>query len=134
MQHIITFSAFGQYLLYLMSTVALWVVGLTIYINVTPVKELSLIKAGNTTASLTLGGVALGMAMPLAVLSMKAASVSQLAIWACIALAIQLVAYAVVTRVLHIRRSSEEDNKAVGILCFALYTAVGLIQAATMSW
>ena len=66
-------TGFPVTLLHAGVTVAILIAAAALYIMLTPHKEISLIRDGNTAAAVSLGGVLIGLAIPLAV-SLKAST------------------------------------------------------------
>ena len=77
-------------------TVAILFAGATLYVLLTPHKEITLIREGNVAAAVSLGGVLVGLAMPLAV-SLKASNtVVELALWGVAKVMVEMLIFRVV--------------------------------------
>jgi putative membrane protein len=63
-------------------TLVMLILGTALYALLTPHKEIKLIREGNSAAALSLGGVMVGLAIPLAVSLTASTSVVEIAIWA----------------------------------------------------
>lgn len=74
-------------------TLALLALGAVIYMKTTPYHELDLIRDGNTAASISLAGVLLGLAIPLAAAMAESVNTIDLLIFGGLAIILQLVAY-----------------------------------------
>ena len=72
----------------------------TVYVLLTPWKELSLVRSGNTAAGVALGGAIAGLAIPIASTLASSMSLPGLLIWGAVALLMQLITYRVVDLVL----------------------------------
>lgn len=102
----------------------------------TPYDERALLAAGNNAAAAALGGAIIGFALPLAsALTVTADPVEFLA-WAVLAGVVQVVAAFVIRRfvVRDLTRRIEEGNVATGLYAGATSIAVGLINAASMTY
>jgi putative membrane protein len=105
-----------------------------VYLKVTPFDELALIRAGNSAAVLSLGGALLGFSLTLASSIVHYATLPIVVAWAVGALIVQLVAHAVLTRILPgMDHSIEENNVAMGGLMGAVSLTVGVLNAACLS-
>ena len=82
-------------------TLVILLMGAVLYAMLTPHREIALIREGNTAAALSLGGVLVGLALPLA--SSLSASVSplELALWGAATVAIQLLVFRSIDLILH---------------------------------
>jgi putative membrane protein len=67
-----------------------------IYTVITPHKEFELIKAQNQAAAVALAGSVLGFVIPLAHLIEQAVALGEFALWAIVAIVVQLLAYGLV--------------------------------------
>jgi putative membrane protein len=74
----------------------IWVVGIGLYLSITPHDEISLVRAGNTAAGVSFGAAAFGIGAPIAATLASSHSVLDLVVWGMTALIIQLVSFRVV--------------------------------------
>lgn len=103
----------------------------TIYVLLTPWKELALVKAGNTAAGLALAGAIAGLAVPISSTLASSVTLMDLAIWGTISLLIQLLVYRLVDVLLSdIPRRIEEDQLGAAIVLVGAKLASALIIAA----
>ena len=123
-----------NFILYLSTSLVLWTASLWIYKKITPYNEIQLIKEGNLSAALAYGGVALGLAAPLSSLAVHAVSLVDMAMWAGVALVIQLVLHAVLSKVIDVRQAVPDGNKAVGLVLGMLSLGIGIINAACLTY
>ena len=105
-----------------------------LYIAVTPHRELSLIRQGNSAAAISLGGAILGYTVPLAKAVAQSESIADMLLWSAVALVAQLLAYGI-TRLVLPKLSSEvaAGSVAPGIFLAAISIAIGLLNAAAMT-
>ena len=106
-----------------------------IYERLTPYREFTLIREGNTAASFSLSGSILGFVIPLASAVRGSVSLVDMAIWGVIALAVQLAAFVAVKLLIpSITKDIPAGNSAQGFFLGSVSLAVGLLNAACMSY
>jgi len=105
-----------------------------IYTLITPYRELALIRAGNKAAAISLGGTQIGFGLVLASTASHSISLLDMAVWAAVALAFQLVAFFVATLLLQgFREGIEADKESYGIALAAISITVGLVNAGAVA-
>ena len=108
---------------------------LAIYLRVTPYREIALIRAGNTAAAASLSGSLIGFVLPLASAVVHSVNLWDMALWAAIALIVQLLVYVAVRALLPgVGRDIPEGKIAAGEFLGAASIAAGVLNAASMSW
>lgn len=123
--------AFGQHLLTGMAFLTVFVF---IYVWVTPHKELTLIRAGNGAAALGLMGAVTGFSIALSRAIEVSSDLSEAAIWAAIALAVQIGAQFIAQlTVPKLYAAIEHNNWAAAIVKAGTAIAIGLVNAACMT-
>ncbi len=113
-------------------TVLILFLGSALYVLMTPHREITLIREGNSAAALSLGGVMLGLAIPLAVSMHASTSVIEIGIWGASTVVVQLLVFRVVDFILRglPQRIQEGEVSAAALLVGAkLATAVILAAA-----
>jgi putative membrane protein len=126
-------SGLPHRLLQFLVTVALLVVGVTIYMAVTSFRERELVAEGNVAAGVVLGGAVLGLAIPLAALLATTSFLLDIIVWGVVALVIQLITLGVVALMLRrLRGMIEAGNVAAALILAAAQIAVALFNAAAM--
>ena len=125
-----------SYLLFALVMLGFLLLFILAYTAVTPYRDLALVRQGNTTAALTLGGAMIGFALPLTSVASHTSSIVDLAVWGMIALVSQLLAYVIGSRVLlpEFRAGVEADRTAYGILLASLSIAVGLLNYGSLTY
>ena len=127
-------SGFPYLMLHSSVTFALLVAGIVVYVWVTPYKEFSLIREGNTAAAVSLGGAILGLAIPLAVSMAASVAVLEIVVWGAVTLVLQLIAFRIVDFVLHgISQRIRDGQMSAAIFLFSVKIAVALVTAAAVS-
>lgn len=86
-------TGFPVTLLHAGVTVAMLLLGTGLYALLTPYKDLQLIRDGNTAAAISLGGIFVGLALPLSMSLAASASVLDIVIWAVAVIAVQLLVF-----------------------------------------
>ncbi|GER05925.1 DUF350 domain-containing protein [Iodidimonas muriae] len=113
---------------------AVLVLGLVIYMWMTPHKEMALIRDGNIAASLSLGGAILGLSLPLAFTLAGSVSVVDMAVWGVVTLVLQLLAFRVMDLVLKdLSARIERGEMAAAILLVSAKLATAMVNAAAIS-
>lgn len=119
---------------YLLGAAVLFALFQFIYTRVTPHKEFELIRAGNVSAAVALGGAIIGFAIPASNVIAFSISILDFVVWAVIAAVVQLLAFLVTNMVL--KGTSERIKKgelAAGIYVAAVAISVGMLNAACMT-
>lgn len=113
---------------------AILLIGSTvIYVLLTPMKELELLRQGNASAGLSLAGVILGLAIPIASSLAFSVSIFDQIIWGVVALLIQLLAFRAVDLLLRdLPRRIENDEAGAAILLIAVKISSALIIGAAL--
>lgn len=128
-------SGLGSFLAYFITSGVLLVIFGFIYVRITPYKEITLIRQGNTAAAIAFGGAVLGYAIPLASVVSQSVSFVDMVVWACVALVVQLCAYVVVRLTLpHIKDDIPANKLAQGIFLGVISLAAGILDAACMTY
>jgi len=104
------------------------------YVLLTPHKEISLIREGNTAAALSLVGVLVGLAIPLAVSLQASTTVVELALWGVAVMVVQLLIFRLTDLVLRgLPRRIQEGEMAAATLLAGAKLATALILAAAVA-
>ena len=127
-------AGFPVFLSHFALTVLLLFVGVVVYQAITPHHEMRLIREGNTAAAISLGGMIIGLGLPLAVSLANSVTLIDILIWGVVALAIQLVTYFAIDALLRgLSKRIEQGQIASAILLAAAKIAVAGINAAALS-
>jgi putative membrane protein len=115
-------------------TTALFVVGLAIYIWLTPYREVKLIREGNVAAAITLSGQMLALALPLGGMLAHSVSLADIALWGIVAVLLQLIAFAAVAILVRdLPKAIERGEIARALVLAAAQIVAGIFNAAAMS-
>ena len=124
-----------DFLLYLAASLALLALFISIYIWITPYRELTLIREGNVAAAASFSGTVLGFSIPLAQAVAQTVNLAEMAMWGAVALGVQLLVFVVVRLIVPgIARDIPAGKLAPGLLLGALSLATGLLNAACMTY
>jgi putative membrane protein len=124
-----------QFTLYFISAVILMGLFLAIYVRITPHREIELIRQGNQAAATKLGGVLIGYTIPLASVIAHSVDIPDLMVWGAIALFVQIGVYQAIRLSVHnLSAAIQNDNRAVGRWSAAVAIAVGILNAACITY
>lgn len=124
-----------NFLAYLNFCVLAWGLSLWLYEKATPYQEWSLIEQGNKAAAMSMGGAALGLALPLCSLAVHANGWVEMASWSALSLACQLGLWIFMSRLVfkHLREEIEKGVESVGLFMGISSLALGAMVAACVS-
>ena len=123
------------FVVYFAIGVALVLLFVAIYVRITPHAEFRLIRGGNTAAAASLGGALIGFALPLSSVIENSVSLLDMVLWSGIALVVQLAGFALARlAVRDISRQIEEGKLAAGLFLGAVAIAIGLLNAASITY
>lgn len=107
-----------------------------LYTLITPHDEWDLVKKDNSAAAIALSGTLVGYAIALGGAASNSVDLLDFGVWAVVALIAQLLAYGLV-RFAFLRRIAkriERGELAAGIILAGLSIAIGILNAACMTW
>ena len=115
-------------------SILLLIFGIVVYIFITPMKEIRLIRDGNIAASLSFSGALIGIALPLST-SLKASnSISEIVIWGLIAILIQIFCFKIVDILIkELPQRIEKGEISSSILLFSIKLGVALLNSAAIA-
>ena len=126
--------AVANYVIHLVLAIILIIVFFIVYTKITPFDEVLLIRQGNNAATLSLGGALIGFSLTVASCIIHTSDYREFLAWAAGALVVQLLAYALSTKLLHMSKDHiESGNTAFGGLIGAISLSLGAINAACIS-
>jgi putative membrane protein len=131
-RYLITLPDFA---IYFASAVILLAIFITIYTLLTPQHEWTLIRNGNTAASLSLGGALLGFVLPLGSVIVSSLSLVDMLVWGGVALIVQLLVFSVLRLLLPQLPARITNNEtAAGSISAAFSVGIGVLNAACMTY
>ena len=127
-------QGFPLTLLHFTLTIAILAIGATVYALLTPHKEIQLIRSGNTAAAVSLGGVLVGLAIPLAMSLSAAKSLMEIALWGLATMAVQLLVFRLTDLLLTgLPQRIKDGEVSAAALLVGAKIATALILAAAMA-
>lgn len=128
-------SGVPRFFAYFGSAIALLVAFALLYTRMTPYHEWRLIKENNKAAATAFGGSLIGFVLPLSSAIAHSVNLVDCLIWGGIAFVIQVMTfYAIRMLMKDMSRRILEGELATGILIAATSIAVGLLNAACMTY
>ncbi len=127
-------TGFPLTLLHAGVTLAILILGTAVYAMLTPHKEIALIRDGNAAAAVSLGGVMVGLSIPLAVSLGASTSVLEIFLWGVATVAVQLLVFRLVDMVLRgLPQRIQDGEMSAAALLAAAKVATALVLAAAVS-
>jgi putative membrane protein len=124
-------QGFPDFLLMTGTAGVLLLLASTVYILLTPWKELALVRGGNGAAGLALAGAITGLAVPIASCLASSLSLVDLLLWGTVALLLQLLTYRIIDMILRdIPERIQNDEAGAAIVLIAAKLSVAMILAA----
>jgi putative membrane protein len=127
-------TAFPNFVRYVVVGFALAGLFPAIYTLITPWREFALIRAGNSAAATALVGALLGFCLPLANTIAHSVSLTDVVLWALVALGVQVIVHVGLRLMLPgLRQAIEADRASAGIAAGGFSACFGLINAACLT-
>lgn len=125
-------AGFPVFLAHAGVTVIILIAAAALYILLTPHKEITLIREGNTAAALSLSGVLLGLAIPLSASLKASTNVIEIGLWGAVTVVVQLLVFRLVDMILRglPKRIQEGEISAAALLVGAKLATAIVIAAA----
>lgn len=121
-------------LLHVSIALAILIIGTVIYVWMTPWEDLKLVREGNTAAGVALGGIILGLGIPIAACIPGAVSHWDILFWGVITLVLQMITFKVLDLILSgLPERIEAGEVGAAIVLSAAKLAVAAIVAAAVS-
>lgn len=131
-RYLITLPGFA---LYFASAMILLAIFVTIYTRLTPQQEWTLIRNGNTAATLSLGGALIGFVLPLGSVIANSLSLVDMLIWGGVAMIVQLLVFSMLRLLLPQLPARITNNEtAAGGISAAFAVGIGILNAACMTY
>ncbi|MEM6534876.1 MAG: DUF350 domain-containing protein [Pseudomonadota bacterium] len=124
-------QGFPVFLLWTGTAGLLLLVASSIYVLLTPWKELALVKNGNGAAGLALAGAVVGLAIPIASCLASSTTLLDLLLWGSVALLLQLLTYRLIDMILRdVPDRIQNDEAGAAIVLVASKISVAMLLAA----
>lgn len=109
-------------------------IGATLYALLTPYKEIDLIREGNAAAAVALGGVLIGLALPLAASLSASNSVMEIIVWGAATLILQLLVFRIIDFLLTgLPQRIQEGEVSAAVLLVSAKLASAIVLAAAVA-
>lgn len=127
-------AGFPVFLAHAGVTVLILFAAAALYVLLTPHKEITLIREGNTAAAVSLGGVLLGLAIPLSASLRASTNVIEIGLWGAVTVVVQLLVFRLVDMILRgLPKRIQEGEVSAAALLVGAKIATALIVAAARS-
>lgn len=127
-------SMLVNYLLYLGCGFLLLAVFSVVYMKITPVDEIALIRQGVIAPALSFGGALLGFSLTLASSAMHTNAIAYFVIWGVLAGVIQVLAFVFMSLIIKGASAAiAQNNIAIGALLGITSLAIGILNAGCLS-
>jgi len=129
-----TLSTFPNFVVYFVLGGGLTALFVFLFANLTPHREIALIRDGNSAAAITLVGAMVGFVVPLASVIAHSAAIVDLLVWGVVALIVQLGGFFLARLTLpHLPQAIVDGNIADGVLSAGISLTLGILTAACMA-
>ena len=127
-------TGFPLTLLHAGITVVLLLIGAGLYALLTPYKDLQLIREGNTAAAVSLGGMFVGLALPLSMSLAASTGEVEMIIWGVAIIAVQLLVFRIADFVLQgLPKRIQAGEIAAATFLAAVKIATAIVLAAAVA-
>jgi putative membrane protein len=127
-------SGFPVFLAHAGVTTLILLAAAAVYVLLTPHKEIALIREGNTAAAVSLGGVLIGLAIPLAASLRASTNVIEIALWGAVTVVLQLLVFRLVDLLLRgLPARIQAGEMSAATLLVGAKIATALVIAAARS-
>lgn len=117
-------------ILYLLVVTVIYLIGLVIYVRLTPHKELKLVQDGNMAAAISFSALVIGLALPLAACLVNKFSLIDVAIWGTVSLFLQLFLFRVTDMIFRGMPARIEANEVPAATVLAAFKIAGSLLLA----
>ena len=120
-------SGFPYLIFYLLSITAIYLIGLVIYVKLTPHKELELVQEGNMAAAIHFSALVISLALPLSACLINKFSLIDVSVWGAFSLFLQLFLFRLTDGIFKGMSERIIDNQAAPALVLASFKLAGSI-------
>lgn len=124
-------QGFPDLILHLGVMTFIYVLGIVIYVKLTPHKELELVQEGNMAAAITFSALVIGLVLPLAAVMVVNLGVWDIIIWGVVSLFLQLFLFRVTDFVFRGMPERIENNEVAPAMVLAAFKLAGSIALAS---
>jgi putative membrane protein len=127
-------SGFPHFLGHSLLAMVILFASAALYILLTPHKEIALIRNGNAAAAVSLGGVLVGLAIPLAASLKTSLNLIEIGLWGVATMVVQLLVFRIVDMVLRgLPKRIQEGEMSAAALLVGAKLATALVVAAAVA-
>ena len=116
------------------TSVFVLLIGVIMYLFITPMKEIALIRQKNTAAAISFSGALIGLSLPLASSLSVSVSIYEIIVWGLLAIIIQVFCFKAVDILINdLPKRIENGEISASILLFSIKISVALLNSAAIS-
>lgn len=124
-------AGFPWLIFFLLLATAIYIAGMLIYVQLTPHKEITLIRNGNTAAAVSFAAFLIALALPLASCLTSSVSLFDLAVWGTVSLVLQLFLFRMTDMLLPDLPKRITDNDMAAAVVLSAFKLAGSILLAS---
>lgn len=115
---------------YLLVVTVIYLIGIIIYVRLTPQKELALVQDGNMAAAISFSALVIGLALPLAACLVNKVGLIDVAIWGTLSLFLQLFLFRMTDAIFRGMPDRITNNEVPAATVLAAFKIAGSIMLA----
>ena len=123
-------AGFPWLIFYLLAMTAIYLVGLFVYVRLTPYRELELVQEGNMAAAVTFSSLVVSLSLPLAACMVNRYAIAESVVWGVLSLLLQILLFRVTDAVFKGMPERIENNEVPAATVFASFKIAGSILLA----
>lgn len=124
-------AGFPWLIFFLLLATALYIIGVIVYVKLTPHKEIELIREGNLAAAVSFSGFLIALALPLASCLTSSVSLFDLLVWGSVSLLLQLFLFRLTDLVLPGLPNRIKDADMAAAIVLVAFKLAGSIMLAS---
>jgi len=126
-------AGFPWLILFLLLATALYIAGMVVYVQLTPHKEITLIRDGNTSAAVSFSAFLIALALPLAACLTSSVSLFDLGVWGTVSLLLQLFLFRMTDMLLpDLPKRITQDDMAAAVVLSAFKLSGSILLASAV--
>ena len=123
-------NGFPTLIVYLLTVTVIYVIGVVIYVKLTPHRELELVQNGNMAAAVTFSALIISLALPLAACMINKYGIIDVAVWGTASLFLQLFLFRLTDALFKGMPSRIENDEVPAAVVLAAFKLAGSIVLA----
>lgn len=120
-------TGFPYLIFYLLLVTTIYLIGLIVYVKLTPHKEIELIQDGNMAAAISFSGLVIGLALPLAACLIYKIGLVDVMVWGTVSVLLQLFLFRLTDMVLSGLPKRIEEGEVPAATVLAAFKLAGSI-------